>query len=182
MSLYKSFVYIWCECEWGHRPWRAIPFRGVKVMFHALVVLDLSGNWDGQWLATVSIVTSQKLTGPANDSEKNRVWWGEDNVCLTLHIKYFQNWQQKPTNTMFIIQKMKLLLKSSCASNTETDFLMRLFLTCISTQIKTHLMNSRHCGVACWYLTEVGEPLQGGECGGVLAGIHRPAEANRELI
>lgn len=43
-------------------------------MLHALVVLDLGGDWDGQRLTTVSIVTSRELAGPANNSE--------DSLCV----------------------------------------------------------------------------------------------------
>lgn len=65
-----------CVCLCGYRPWWAILFGRMEVLLHALVVLDLGGDWDRQWLTMVSIttniVTSQELTGSANNSEKNR--------------------------------------------------------------------------------------------------------------
>lgn len=66
---------------WGYRPWGAVLFRRVEVLLHALVVVDLGGDWDRQGLTVVSIaatvVTSRELTGPANNSEKNREYRGK---------------------------------------------------------------------------------------------------------
>lgn len=71
-------------CVWlmiDGRPWWAVLFGGVEVLLHALVVLDLGGDWDRQWLTMVAIatpiVTSRELAGPANNSEKNRECQGK---------------------------------------------------------------------------------------------------------
>lgn len=63
-----------CVCAYG--PWRAILLGRVEVLLHALVVLELSGDRDGQRLTMVALVTatvasSWELGGPANNSEKN---------------------------------------------------------------------------------------------------------------
>lgn len=46
----------------------------------------------------------------------------------------------------------------------------------------TTCMTATNQSASCCYLTGLGEPLYAGEWGGVLAWLHRPAEARRELI
>lgn len=42
----------------------------MEVLLHALVVLELTGDRDGQRLTVVSIMNSRELSGPVNVSEK----------------------------------------------------------------------------------------------------------------
>lgn len=42
----------------------------MEVLLHALVVLELTGDRDGQRLTVVSIINSRELSGPVSISEK----------------------------------------------------------------------------------------------------------------
>lgn len=66
-------------CMLGHRPWWAILFGRLKVQLHPLVVLDLSGDWDRQWVNMVStattIIAPMELSGSGKSREKSRKFW-----------------------------------------------------------------------------------------------------------
>lgn len=53
-----------------HSLWRAFLTWELEVLLHALVVLNLCGDWNGCGLPIVAIVTPRKLTRPAeNEAE-----------------------------------------------------------------------------------------------------------------